>query len=96
MRPTDDLPAWSIMCLFVARSHRRMGYSVEMVRAACQFARAAGATVVEAYPIRPKSNDVPAIFASQGTLAAFLAAGFASVAEPSSGRMLVRWQPPPA
>jgi GNAT superfamily N-acetyltransferase len=96
MRPADDLPAWSIMCLFVARSHRRRGISVEMIRAACAFARDAGASLVEAYPIRPKSDDVPPIFASQGTLPAFLEAGFAPVAEPSSGRVLVRWQPPAA
>jgi GNAT superfamily N-acetyltransferase len=92
MQPIDDLPAWTIMCLFVAREHRRKRYSVEMIRAACEFARAGGATVVEAYPIRPKSDDVPAIFASQGTLAAFLEAGFAPVAEPSGGRVLVRWE----
>lgn len=93
MRPADDLPAWTIMCLFVARAHRRHGYSVEMIRAACAFARDAGATVVEAFPIRPQSNDVPPIFASQGTLAAFLQAGFHTVAEPSRGRVLVRWVP---
>ena len=94
MRPIDDLPAWTIICLFVARQHRRKGYSVEMIRAACSFAHDAGAALVEAYPIQPKSHDVPPIFASQGTLAAFLAAGFAPVAQPSTGRILVRWHPP--
>jgi GNAT superfamily N-acetyltransferase len=96
MRPADDVPAWTIMCLFVGRPHRRMGYSVDMIRAACAFARDAGAPIVEAFPIRPKSDDVPPIFASQGTLAAFLRAGFVVAAEPSRGRVLVRWEPPRA
>jgi len=95
MQPPDALPAWTIMCLFVARTHRRKGYSVDMIRAACAFARDAGAPLVEAFPLKPNSADVPPIFASQGTLGAFLAAGFVPVAEPSTTRVLVRWQPTP-
>jgi GNAT superfamily N-acetyltransferase len=93
MRPADDVPAWSIMCLFVTRTHRRRGYSIEMIRAACAFAHAEGARVVEAYPIRPSSDEVPPVFAAQGTLAAFLEAGFVEEKELSSARALVRWRP---
>jgi hypothetical protein len=65
-----------------------------MIHAACEFAQNAGAPVVEAYPIRPSSDDVPPIFASQGTLSAFLEAGFTEVAEASVSRSIVRWYAP--
>ena len=93
MRPVDDTAAWLIMCLFVAPPQRRSGLSVEMIKAACCFAQASGAPAVDAYPIVPKSHDVPAIFASQGTLNAYLEAGFSQIAQPASGRALVRWRP---
>jgi len=34
LKPIDDQPVWSVVCLFVARNFRRKGLSVELLKAA--------------------------------------------------------------
>jgi len=50
LRPVDDVPVWSISCLFVHRRHRRQGLTATLIEAARDHALAAGAPAVEAYP----------------------------------------------
>lgn len=96
MRGPDDLDVWAILCLLVDAGERRRGLSVTLIEAACQHAFDHGAPAVEAYPIVPKRKDVPPVFASQGTLAAYLAAGFDVVGRPSQARAVVRCYRPSA
>jgi GNAT superfamily N-acetyltransferase len=90
MRPPDDRPAWSVVCLFVAKEHRRRGVSVALLRGAAEFASRRGALLLEGYPIEPPSGIMPDVFAWTGTAAAFRAAGFAEVARPLPGRPVMR------
>ena len=90
MRPVDDRPVWSVVCLFVAREHRRQGVSVALLRGAADFAAARGAELVEGYPVEPRSGAMPDVFAWTGTAAAFRAAGFAEVARGIPGRPVMR------
>ncbi len=76
LRAADDTPVWSVSCLFVLRSHRRRGVSVELLKATGRFAAERGATVVEGYPVEPRKDEVPAAFAWTGLASAFLRAGF--------------------
>src|SRR5262245_59967119 len=46
----DDKPVWSITCFFIHRTARRQGLMAKLIEAAVDFARAQGATIVEAYP----------------------------------------------
>ena len=90
LRPIDDQPVWSIVCVFVARPHRGRGVSVSLLRGAAAYARSQGARIVEGYPVEPRSGAIPAVFAHPGIPSAFRAAGFAEVARPSPARAIMR------
>ncbi|HEX5272312.1 MAG TPA: GNAT family N-acetyltransferase [Gemmataceae bacterium] len=86
----DDLPVWSISCLFIAKPFRRQGVSIKLIGAASEFARSHGARVVEAYPVVPNSDAMPAAFAWTGTVSAYERAGFREVARRSEARPIMR------
>jgi GNAT superfamily N-acetyltransferase len=90
LKPIDAEPVWSVSCLFVARSWRRRGVSVALLRAAGEFAAGCGARIVEGYPVEPYSAKMPDAFAWTGTVAAFVAAGFEEVARGSPKRPIMR------
>jgi GNAT superfamily N-acetyltransferase len=90
LKPVDDEPVWSISCLFVEKTHRRKGVSVELIRAAVEQARKRGGKIVEAYPIEPVKDTVPAAFAWTGLASAYLQADFAEVARRSPTRPVMR------
>ena len=89
-RPVDDRPVWSVSCFLVARSHRRRGVSVALLKAAAGFAAARGGTVLEGYPVEPADGRYPAVYAWTGTAAAFRAAGFREVARRSPTRPMMQ------
>jgi GNAT superfamily N-acetyltransferase len=91
LKPVDSQPVWSISCLFVARPHRRSGISIELLRAATEYARESGATTVEGYPVEPYTSNMPAAFAWTGLPSAFRKAGFKEVARRSKTRPILRW-----
>lgn len=90
LEPVDELPAWSITCFFVARSHRRRGISRGLLEAAVAHARRLGASVVEAYPIEPEKHSVPDASAYLGLASMFRRAGFREVARRSETRPIMR------
>jgi GNAT superfamily N-acetyltransferase len=90
LKPIDDQPVWSITCFFVARPLRHRGVMLTLIHAACDFARAQGGEIVEAYPVIPHDKRYPAAFAYTGLLSAFLGCGFHEVARPSAHRAVVR------
>lgn len=91
LKPIDDRPCWSVSCLFVHRDHRRKGVSVQLLRAAIDHVRGKGGTLVEGYPVEPKSDKpIPPVFAWTGVPKAFEAAGFVEVARGSPTRPIMR------
>ncbi len=90
LAPIDDEPVWSIVCLFIERSHRGRGVSTRMIEAAVRYAKSRGAAIVEAYPVEPKKTPMPAVFAYPGIASAYLAAGFREVARRSETRPIMR------
>jgi GNAT superfamily N-acetyltransferase len=92
LKPVDAQPVWSIVCFFVARGWRGKGVSVQLIRAAVRHAAAAGATAVEGYPIEPRKDRTPDVFAHTGLASAFRAAGFTEVARRSETRPVMRLQ----
>src|SRR5439155_15729380 len=66
LKKVDDAPAWSVSCLFVRKDCRKQGVSVALLRAAIDFVRDHGGTIVEGYPVEPKEDDMPAVFAWTG------------------------------
>lgn len=53
IRPVDDVPVWSIVCLVVRAGHRRQGVTGRLIDGAVAWARSQGAPAVEAYPVEP-------------------------------------------
>jgi GNAT superfamily N-acetyltransferase len=89
LRPVDDQPVWSVTCLFVSKPNRRQGVSVELLRAAVQYAATRGAQVVEGYPTVPGTR-LPDAFIWTGTLTMFERAGFTECARHSPARPILR------
>ncbi len=90
LKPVDDVPVWSVVCFYIAREARRRGLSVALLEAAADHARAAGASVLEGYPVEPRSGSVPDVFAYYGLASAFEKAGFSECARRSETRPIMR------
>lgn len=78
IRPVDDLPVWSIICLVVRGGHRRQGVTTHLIEGAVQYAASQGAPAVEAYPVDPEGR-MDTTMAFVGTRAMFEHAGFRQV-----------------
>ena len=87
----DDRPVWSVVCLFVAPSHRKQGVTAQTLEAVTEYVRGQGGKIVEGYPIVPKKSGYPDVFLYHGTATAFRKAGFTEVARPSDTRRVMRY-----
>ena len=90
LKPVDDLPVWSVSCLFVDKRFRELGISTQMIRYAIDFVGENGGQVLEAYPVEPRKDRMHDAFAWTGLASAFLAAGFHEVARRSDTRPVMR------
>jgi len=91
LKAVDDVPVWSVSCLFVAKDYRRRGVSVALLKAATEFVAGRGGTVVEGYPVEPKTPSEPAVFIWTGTASAFKKAGFREHRRGSKTRPIMRF-----
>jgi len=92
LKPIDSQPVWSVSCLFVKKGHRKQGVSVRLLRAAVEYVRAQGGLIVEGYPVEPKAEKVPDVFAWTGLVSAFEQAGFVECARGSPTRPIMRFE----
>ena len=90
LKPVDDQTVWSVTCFFVAKKSRRMGVTVELLKAAVEHVRQQGGRIVEGYPVDAQ-NEMPAPFIYTGTASAFQQAGFKEVARRSPTRPIFRF-----
>jgi GNAT superfamily N-acetyltransferase len=90
LAPVDDEPVWSVSCFFVARANRGQGVSVQLLKAAAEFARRRGAKILEGYPVESRSGKMPDAFAWTGLPGTFRRAGFSEVARRSKTRPIMR------
>lgn len=75
MRPVDEVPVWSIICVVVRPGHRRQGVTARMLEGAVAYAASRGAPAVEAHPVDPEGRmDLTMAFV--GTRMMFENAGF--------------------
>jgi GNAT superfamily N-acetyltransferase len=91
LKRVDQQPVWSIVCFFITKDFRHHGLSSLLLKAAVEYAGLNGATIVEGYPIEPKKDSTPDIYAFTGLLSTFLKAGFVEVARRSESRPIVRY-----
>ncbi|HMP03678.1 MAG TPA: GNAT family N-acetyltransferase [Gemmatales bacterium] len=92
LKRIDDEPVWSVTCLFVKKDWRKRRVSVRLLRAAIDYVRACGGSVVEGYPVEPKAVQMPDVFAWTGLVSAFKRAGFVEMARGSPTRPMMRFQ----
>ncbi len=91
LKKVDDQDVWSIVCFFIPKQNRRKGLSVQLIKAAIEYAREQGARILEAYPHDPVKGDMPDVFAHTGLAHAFEKAGFKEVARRSEKRPIMRY-----
>jgi len=91
LKPVDDQPVWSIICFFVEKNHRRKGFNIALLKAAIDFAKQRGAKILEGYPVEPKKNPMPDVFAFYGLASAFKKAGFKECLRRSETRPIMRY-----
>lgn len=75
IRPVDDVPVWSIVCVVVRAGHRRQGVTTPLIQGAVDYASSRGAPAVEAYPVDP-AGRMDTTMAFVGTRPMFEKAGF--------------------
>ena len=91
LKRVDREPVWSVVCFFVARPHRRKGITVELLKAAAEYAGRCGAKIIEGYPVESKKDDIAPVFIYTGIASAFRRAGFQEVARRSETRPIMRY-----
>ena len=75
IRPVDDVPVWSVICVVVRGGYRKQGVTTRMLEGAIAYAAAEGAPAVEAYPVDPPGR-IDLTMAFVGTRAMFEKVGF--------------------
>jgi GNAT superfamily N-acetyltransferase len=90
LKPVDEQPVWSVVCFFVAKEHRGGGLSAKLLKAAIDFVRERGGSIVEGYPVEPQKKQ-PDAFMWTGLAAAFAKAGFKECARRSATRPVMRY-----
>ena len=86
-----DPDVWSVTCFVTRAGFRRRGVMRALTAATVGFARERGARALEAYPmITQPEVDIPWGELHHGSRAAFLAAGFREVVQPTKRRAVVR------
>jgi GNAT superfamily N-acetyltransferase len=83
----DDVPVWSLSCLYVRKGCRRRGVTSALIAAALQTAKRAGAPALEAYPF---DADVSPSASGTGYASTFSRAGFEIVARRTPARPTMR------
>jgi GNAT superfamily N-acetyltransferase len=91
LKPVDDQPVWSIVCFYVAKPYRNQGLMRSLLRAAVDYARQNGATIVEGYPVTPRQEKIEDAEAFTGLIATFEEAGFVEAARRSEKRPIMRY-----
>ena len=67
-------------------------FSVELIKSALDYCRTKKVKIVEAYPIEPKNDKMPEVFAWTGFASAFVKAGFKEAARFSPTRPIKRYE----
>ena len=87
LKRIDDVPVWSLSCLYVRKGYRRRGVTSALIAAALEAAKRAGAPALEAYPF---DADLSPSATGTGYASTFARAGFTTVARRVPPRPIMR------
>jgi GNAT superfamily N-acetyltransferase len=85
----DAENVWSVSCFFVDKKARGKGLSVEVLKAAMEFAHSRGANIIEGYP-QDLEEKLPPAFVWTGVMPTFVSAGFREAARRSPKKPIMR------
>ena len=92
LRPIDGESVWSIVCFYVARDRRGEGIVEGLIRAAIDYVRERGGSIVEAYPTVLESKQAPPTSSFMGFQEVFARIGFEECARPSESKSIMRYR----
>jgi GNAT superfamily N-acetyltransferase len=92
IKRVDQKKVWSISCFYTQAAYRRRGVTQALIEAAKDFVRAHKGTILEGYPIIPRSEKVECGSAYTGIFSAYQKAGFKEVARYSATRPIMRFE----
>jgi len=93
LRRVDDVPVWSISCLYVRKGYRQKGIARALIEAAIEAAKKAGVPALEAYPLDRRLTPSST---STGFATTYAKAGFKTVARHVPPRPIMRYDLPAA
>jgi GNAT superfamily N-acetyltransferase len=88
LKRVDDVPVWSLSCLYVRKGYRKQGVTAALISAALEAARRAGAPALEAYPL---DADLTPSSSHTGYLSTFERLGFKILTRHVPSRPIVRY-----
>lgn len=91
LKKVDEKKVWSIVCFYIKSSYRKKGLTPEILKEVVKYVKKKRGKIVEGYPVEPKSNNMPSVFAWTGFASAFRKAGFEEVARRSETRPIMRY-----
>jgi GNAT superfamily N-acetyltransferase len=91
LKRVDEQPVWSIVCFYVKADGRKKGITTGLIKAAIDYICQQGGKIVEGYPIQPKKDQIPAVFAYTGFYSTFINCGFVEAARNSATRPIMRY-----
>jgi GNAT superfamily N-acetyltransferase len=89
LAPVDSEKVWSVSCFFVDKKARGKGLTVEVLKAAMEFAHARGAKIIEGYP-QDLKEKLPPAFVWTGVMPTFVHAGFEEATRRSPKKPIMR------
>jgi len=87
LKRVDDVPVWSLSCLYVRIGYRKRGVATALIAAALKAAKRAKAPALEAYPV---DAAVSPSSSWTGHASTFMRAGFKVVARRIPARPIMR------
>jgi GNAT superfamily N-acetyltransferase len=90
-RDFENPEIWTVLCFYIRNDFQGRGLTVELLRAAVDYAREHGAKLVEGYPVDPEAMPDFAMSRFMGFVSAFRQAGFVEVARRPGGRPVMRY-----
>jgi GNAT superfamily N-acetyltransferase len=88
LKRVDDVPVWSLSCLYVRKGYRRKGVTAALIAAALKAAKRAHAPALEAYPL--DADETPSA-SGTGFASTFKRLGFKTVARHVPPRPVMRF-----
>jgi GNAT superfamily N-acetyltransferase len=88
LKPVDEIPVWSLSCLYVRIGYRKRDVTSRLIEAALRTAKREGAPALEAYPFDASKSPSAS---GTGYRSTFARAGFKTVACRTPARPIMRY-----